>query len=188
VPEAANTQDFFGLNYYTVENCSFSPFRPKSLFEMGEFPPEADISPGGYIANDPDGFWSALEWAHQYDLPIYITENGVEDDEDGFRRRYLALHLKKVWLAANFNWRLRGYFHWSLVDNFEWERGWTQRFGLWALDEKTQKRKRRPSAEMYAQICHANGLKSETVAEFAPETFETLFPSPGPTTLGSIDP
>lgn len=188
VPQAANTQDFFGLNYYTVERCSFNPLRPKSLFEVGDFLPDNDVSPGGFIANEPDGMWSALEWARQFDMPIYITENGVEDDQDGFRRRYLALHLKKVWLAANFNWRVRGYFYWSLVDNFEWERGWTQRFGLWALDENTQKRTRRPSAEMYAQICNANGLDSTTVAEFAPETLETLFPSPGPATLGTINP
>lgn len=186
VPEAANTQDFFGLNYYTVERCRFNPIRPKSLFEIGEPLPESDISPGGYIANEPDGLWSALEWAHQYDLPIYITENGVEDDQDEFRRRYLALHLKKVWLAANFNWQVKGYFHWSLVDNFEWERGWTQRFGLWALDERTQKRTRRPSSQMYARICETNSLDSATVAEFAPETLETLFPSPGPSTLGTI--
>jgi beta-glucosidase len=186
IPEAADTQDFIGLNYYTLERCSFNPLRPQSLFEIGNFPPEADVSPGGYIANEPQGMWSALQWANQFNLPIYVTENGVEDDQDEFRRRYLALHLKKVWLAANFNWQVKGYFHWSLVDNFEWERGWTQKFGLWALDEKTQKRTRRLSAEMYAQICQANSLDASTVAEFAPETLETLFPSPGPSTLGTI--
>ena len=51
-----------------------------------------------------------------------------------------------MWHAVNFNWPIKAYFHWSLVDNFEWERGWTQRFGLWALDIETQKRTKRPSA------------------------------------------
>ena len=74
--------------------------------------------------------WDGLEWAHKFDLPIIITENGVEDDTDALRPRYLVEHLHQVWRAANFNWRVKGYFHWSLVDNFEWERGWTQRFGL----------------------------------------------------------
>ena len=73
-------------------------------------------------------------------LPIIITENGVEDADDHMRPRYIAQHIHQMWRAVNFNWPVKGYFHWSLVDNFEWERGWTQRFGLWGLDVETQKR------------------------------------------------
>lgn len=181
IPEVAGTQDFFGLNYYTVENSSFSIRQLTDAWEAFSFPDDVDLSPHGSIANEPTGMWDALQWAHNFDLPIYITENGIEDDEDSIRPRYIASHLRQVWRAVNFNWRVRGYFHWSLVDNFEWERGWSQRFGLWELDNETQKRRKRPSADFYSYICHASGLSSEMVAEYAPEVLDDVFPSWGPT-------
>ena len=70
-------------------------------------------------------------------LPVIITENGVEDSQDTMRPGYLLEHLQQVWKAVGYNWMVKGYFHWSLVDNFEWERGWSQRFGLWELDVET---------------------------------------------------
>jgi beta-glucosidase len=176
VPQAAGTQDFFGLNFYTRENVAFDLRSPQELFGRGFFPAEADLSPTGFISNDPDGMWEALNWAKSFGLPIYITENGVEDDQDVMRPRYLASHLRQVWKAVNFNWYVRGYYHWSLVDNFEWERGWTQRFGLWELNPETQERRKRPSADLYAEICKANGLSSEMVARYAPEAFGSIFP------------
>lgn len=181
----AGTQDFFGLNYYTLEEVDGSIFSPKSLLEPGSFPPGADLSPGGFIANQPQGFYHALRWAHGYQLPIMITENGTEDGEDSFRRRYLVEHLRQVWRAANFNWQVQGYFHWTLVDNFEWERGWTHRFGLYALDPSTQERLARPSAALYAEICKQNALSSQMVASYAPEVLERLFPGSPP---GEIQP
>jgi beta-glucosidase len=65
------------------------------------------------------------------------------------------------------------------VDNFEWERGWTQRFGLWALDPETQIRTKRRSAEFYEEVCKLNGLSSEMVYKFAPEIFSEMFPDDG---------
>ena len=116
----------------------------------------------------------------QFKLPIYVTENGVEDAEDNFRPRYLIQHIHQLWRAVNYNWPIRGYFHWSLVDNFEWERGWTQRFGLWELDLKTQARTKRKSAELYEAICRENALTSIQVQGFAPEISEQLFPGQDP--------
>ena len=72
--------------------------------------------------------------------------------------------------------RILGYYHWSLVDNFEWERGWTQRFGLWELDIETQARRKRPSADLYATICQENALSSDLVGCFAPELMQSIFP------------
>jgi len=71
---------------------------------------------------------------------------------------------------------VKAYFHWSLVDNFEWERGWTQRFGLWELDIETQKRRKRKSADFYEEICKTNSLSSEMVKEYCPEAMEKIFP------------
>jgi beta-glucosidase len=109
-------------------------------------------------------------------VPILITENGIEDDTDSLRRRYMAGHIHQAWRAVNFNWPVRGYFWWTLVDNFEWERGWTQRFGLWELDVETQARHKRPSADLYAAICKENGLTSEMVEQYCPEIFAGMFP------------
>jgi beta-glucosidase len=76
----------------------------------------------------------------------------VEDPDDRLRPRYIAQHIHQMWYAVNFNWPVKGYFHWTLVDNFEWERGWTQRFGLWALDVETQARTAALRG-LYAEIC-----------------------------------
>jgi beta-glucosidase len=113
------------------------------------------------------------------DTPIIVTENGVASADDRIRPRYLAQHVHQMWRAVNFNWPVKGYFHWTPVDNFEWERGWTQRFGLWALDTETQKRTRRPSADLYAAIVKENGLSSAMVRQYCPEVFDRIFP-PGP--------
>ena len=179
IPGAAGTQDFFGLNYYTRERVAFSLVKAGELFGRRFYPPDADLSPTGFIANQPEGFFQALKWAQSFGLPIIVTENGTEDPgpDDVFRRRYLAGHIQQLWRAVNFNWKIRGYFHWSLVDNFEWERGWTQRFGLWELDPETQARRKRPGADFYAEICCENALTSEMVARYAPEVFEQLFPN-----------
>jgi beta-glucosidase len=179
IPQAARTQDFFGLNYYTAEVVAFDPRRAMELFGRSEYPRQADLSPSGFIANSPEGFWRALLWARRFRLPIRITENGVEDAADGLRPRYLATHLRQLWRAANFSWKIEGYYHWTLVDNFEWERGWTQRFGLWELDPATQERRKRPSADFFGDVCLRNALDSETVARYAPEVFDDLFPSGG---------
>jgi beta-glucosidase len=178
IPEAKGTQDYLGLNYYSVDTVSFHPGKYRELFTNSEYPADADVSEGRFIANIPEGFFETIKWAVKSypNLPIVITENGVNDAGDELRRRYLVQHIHQMWRAVNFNWPVKGYFHWTLVDNFEWERGWTQHFGLWGLDVETQKRTRRPSADLYAEICRENGLSSEMVQKYCPEVFNKLFP------------
>jgi beta-glucosidase len=186
IPEAANTQDFLGLNYYTTEKCFLDLRRPGDLFGRSVYPAGADLSPTGFVANEPEGFTHALNWANGFRLPIYVTENGIEDEQDGIRPRYLAAHIRQMWKAVNIGQRVLGYYHWSLIDNFEWERGWSQRWGLWALDRATQARSKRPSADLYAGICKANALSSDMVGAYAPEVLERLFPSKGTADLGVV--
>jgi beta-glucosidase len=176
LPEAAKTLDFIAANYYTQDILAFSPSLAKIFMERS-LPANAEKSFTGFIANVPEGLYEMLAWARQFKLPIIIAENGVEDPDDRLRPRYLAEHIHQVWRAVNLNWPVKGYYHWSLVDNFEWERGWTQRFGLWGLDVNTQARTRRSSVDLYAAICRENGLSSEMVARYAPEALEKLFPS-----------
>lgn len=178
IPEAKNTQDYFGLNYYAQDTVAFDLSRPSELFGRRFYPDGSDVSDTRMNANTPEGFFNAFKWIVKTypNLPILVTENGIEDVSDRMRPRYLAQHVHQMWRAVNFNWPVKGYFHWSLVDNFEWERGWTQRFGLWALDVETQKRTKRPSADLYAEICKENGLSSEMVQRYCPEVFSMMFP------------
>jgi beta-glucosidase len=178
VPEAKGTQDYLGINYYSVDTVSFHLGKRKELFTHSEYGTDADTSEDRFIANIPTGIFDTIKWAVRTypNLPLIITENGVNDAADELRQRYLAQHIHQVWRAVNFSWPVKGYFHWTLVDNFEWERGWTQRFGLWSLDVETQKRTKRPSADLYAEICKENGLSSEMVQKYCPEVFDRLFP------------
>jgi beta-glucosidase len=179
VPEAKGTQDYFGLNYYSVDTVIFDLRNSGELFSRSFFPEGTDLADAGENSNTPEGFFWAFKWVVTTypNLPILVTENGIEDVTDRIRPRYMAQHIHTMWRAVNFNLPIKGYFHWSLVDNFEWERGWTQRFGLWGLDVETQRRVRRPSAELYAEICKENGLSSEMVQKYCPEVFDKMFPS-----------
>ena len=176
IPEAKGTQDFLGLNYYSQDTIAFDLLRPSDFFGRRYYPKGSDIAEGGMNANLPEGLFNSIKWALQFNVPILITENGIEDAKDSLRPRYMAGHIHQLWRAVNYNWPVRGYFWWSLVDNFEWERGWTQRFGLWELDVETQARRKRPSADLYAAICKENGLTSEMVQKYCPEVYADMFP------------
>jgi beta-glucosidase len=174
--DVKGTQDFLALNHYFRFNFAFSLLKPGELFAHRFFTPGAELSDGGWISNEPEGMLQAIKWALRFRLPIIITENGINDENDHLRPRFMIQQLHQVWRAVNFNFPIKGYFFWTLVDNFEWERGWTQRFGLWALDVETQMRTKRPSADLYAEICKENGISSEMVAKYAPGIMETMFP------------
>ncbi len=171
------TQDFLGINYYTQDLVAFDLTHAAELFGRRFYDKDALLSETGFLANCPEGMFNALEWGRKYDIPMIITENGIEDSQDKVRPRYIIEHLHQVWRAVNFNYPVKGYFHWSLIDNFEWERGWTQRFGLWELNIETGARRKRPSVDLYAEICKENGISSDMVARYAPAIFENMFPN-----------
>lgn len=178
IPEARGTQDFFGLNYYSVDTVRFDPQARADLYLRRYFPEGSDLSETGFITSQPSGLFDALKWSVRSHpgQPVIVTENGIEDSQDRIRPRYLAGHVRHLWRAVNFVWPVKGYFHWTLVDNFEWERGWSQRFGLWELDRETQARRKRPSADLYAAICRENGLSTAMVEQYCPEAMPDLFP------------
>lgn len=176
VPEAKGTQDFLGVNYYTTETVAFDLTRSSTLFGRGFFREDAELSENEFLANEPMGMFETLKWCRRFNLPMIVTENGVESTDDDFKRRYILQNIHQVWRATNFNWQVKGYYYWTLTDNFEWERGWSQRFGLWELDPETQIRRKRPSVDLYAEISRENGLTTEMVAKYAPEISETIFP------------
>lgn len=174
LPTLANTLDFIGINYYSP---SFAKFPSLSA---DYYPAGTSLSDTGYGAICPAGLRRALHFAHQFGKPIYITENGLPDAADTQRPAFLLSHLHQMWHALNAGIPIMGYYHWSLIDNFEWDRGWTQRFGLIALDEMTQARQLRPSGRLYTEICQQGAISSYQAERFAPALLPQLFPGSPP--------
>ncbi len=143
-----NFQDFIGLNYY-VGRVSSSLF--KKIFRIKL----TDIG----IEINPKGIYLALkDLKKKYQRPIYITENVLADAQDKKRAKFIIDHLTWVHKAIEEGVDVRGYFHWSLIDNFEWALGFTPRFGLIKIDYATLRRIPRPSSRVYAEICKSNAL------------------------------
>ena len=107
-----------------------------------------------------------LTIAGAYGLPLYVTENGMADDDDDQRPGYLVAHLKVVEDAIANGLDVRGYFHWTLVDNFEWALGFAPRFGLFRYDVSTQKRKLRRSGQIYARIVKKNTVPQQLLDRY----------------------
>jgi beta-glucosidase len=85
-------------------------------------------------------------------------ENGIADVADGKRAKFIVDHLRYVHKAIEEGEDIRGYFHWSLMDNFEWAAGYPMKFGLYSVDRETFARTSRPSAKVYADIAKNNGI------------------------------
>ncbi len=143
-----NHLDFIGLNYYFHQKIKF-PFFKKNENKI--------INDVGWEIY-PEGIYYVLKELKKYNLPIYITENGLADSEDKLRKSFITEHLSWIYRAIQEGIDVRGYFHWSLMDNFEWEKGFEPRFGLVEIDYKTMERKFRPSAFYYAEICKNNTI------------------------------
>ncbi len=134
--------DFVGFNYYFADYYKAGKVNnPQS--------PKNDL--GWYM--EPEGIHPLLVrvWAH-YKKPIYITENGVADSKDQYRKWWIEETIVAMERALSEGVDLRGYFHWSLLDNFEWKYGWWPKFGLVHVDrENKMKRTPRPSAIWYGK-------------------------------------
>ncbi len=167
------TLDWIGLDYYTRDRITFDVSKPQELFARRLHSPDAELLDGGYGEFYPQGMGRCLERLAELGVPIYVTENGVPDDDDDQRPRHLLAHLEEVWRAIQQGCPVRGYFHWTLVDNFEWAEGWSLRFGLIELDPDTQLRRPRPSAELYAQIARSNCITPQVVEAYAPALRKT---------------
>ena len=101
----------------------------------------------------PEGLLDVLKAMKEFGKPIYVTENGVSDAKDVLRPKFLVEHLKVLDRAiSEEKVDVRGYFHWALTDNYEWAKGFGQKFGLYSVDLDTKSRKSRKSAEVYKGI------------------------------------
>lgn len=142
-------QDFIGLNHYN-RNVIDNGF--------GKNPNEVKTDFGWEYF--PASIYQALIELKSYGKPIYITENGIADASDKLRQKFIPTALKAIHQAISDGADVRGYFYWSLLDNFEWDKGFWLRFGLVEIDYATKKRTIRPSALAYAKVCEENTLES----------------------------
>jgi beta-glucosidase len=170
--------DFLGLNYYTRERVTLNPGGEGHLSVL-QPTPGAEVSDygrnGTYGEVYPLGIYRALKRVAGLGKPIYVTENGLPDADDDQRPRFLLTYLAQVQRAIDEGVDVRGYYHWTFTDNFEWAEGWGLRFGLVALDEQTQARTPRPSARLYSEIVRANAITRGMVEAYAPESLADVF-------------
>jgi len=102
----------------------------------------------------PQGLRRVLNWAYKlYRRPLMVTENGIADAKDEKRSDYLISHIREIYKAiVEDGVPVKGYFHWSLTDNFEWARGFKMRFGLYRVDYETKERKPTKAVPIYKRI------------------------------------
>ena len=146
--------DFLGINYYYPDRVKANLRSYPFFMTKNE---NKDVSDLGWDIY-PKGIYQVLKSVKKYNLPVYITENGIADAKDKKRARFIREHLRCVHKAIQEEVNVRGYMHWSLIDNFEWTFGYEPRFGLIEVDRETLNTKIRPSAFEYAQICKNNAL------------------------------
>jgi beta-glucosidase len=158
--------DFIGVNYYlrlvVCDDASAGPTRARIV-------PQTNCP---HTAMDweiyPLGLTETLEWVRDRygELPLYITENGAAFEDtvqpnggvyDTQRVQYLVEHLRAAKEAISAGVNLRGYFVWSLLDNFEWACGYSKRFGIVYVDFPTQRRVPKLSARFYTDVIRTHG-------------------------------
>ena len=154
--------DFLGVNYYGQYSVRFDPLLHQRLFGRHVQEPTMRAGDCDWGQVSPEGLTRQLVRFSAMNVPLYVTENGIHDATDSSRPGFLVDHVAAVREAIALGADVRGYFHWSLVDNFEWAEGWQPRFGLIQMDRLTQKRTLRPSAHVYERICRSNGAPQPT--------------------------
>ncbi|MBF0505426.1 MAG: family 1 glycosylhydrolase [Nitrospirae bacterium] len=146
-----NKLDFFGVNYYTRVHIRFNPFK-KMCLELRHM----DID--GYGLTDmgwevhPRGLEKVLRYASKLKVPLIITENGIATHDGQTKIKYMSRHVEAVEKSIRDGIDVRGYFYWTLIDNYEWLQGLDARFGLYRVDFDTMERKPTNAAAYYAYI------------------------------------
>ena len=154
MPELIGSTDFFGLNYYFRYLVRPAPSRPEMVAmepgpglrsELGGNAPVGDSPPEALFALMREAW-------RRYRQPIYITEGGIADDAGAMRAALIRGQRIAIGHALAEGISVKGYMHWSLMDNFEWEKGYRPRFGLFRVDRATMARTPTAGAEAFAAL------------------------------------
>ena len=165
MPAIREPLDFYGMNLYNDRAVVADGSQPTGARPIASVVGAASTHIGWPVS--PDMMYWGPKFIHErYGLPIYITENGLASMDwvhadggvhDTGRVDFLTRYLTRLRDAANDGVDLAGYFHWSILDNFEWAEGYSKRFGLVHVDFQTQKRTPKDSYHHYAGIIASNG-------------------------------
>jgi beta-glucosidase len=163
VPEAPQTLDYLGLNYYSHMFMKFRfDLKDPIISEGSPEDKQCNVMTDMEYPIYAEGFYLAIKRISQINpkLPIYITENGVADIDDSRRRLFLKRYIYAMSKAIEDGCDVRGYFYWTLMDNFEWAFGYDMCFGLYQVDYgknqdgvgATLKRKFRVGSEYFREV------------------------------------
>ena len=165
-PRLRDKADFIGVNHYSPARAQSLGFPVSSAIPLFDFVPHVTYAghgnPGGEPCPtvcsdfgweiDPKGLRHVVEEAASYGKPVYVTENGIDDRDDDQRRAYIRGYLASLSRAIAAGADVRGYFYWSLTDNYEWAEGYSAHFGLYGYRPRSLRRIERPSARLYRRI------------------------------------
>jgi beta-glucosidase/6-phospho-beta-glucosidase/beta-galactosidase len=174
--DLAGRMDWLGVNYYTplpikgVDTASFPQLSPLTNFDV------VALTSQGFI-DDPKGLYDIVTWAKQrYALPITITENGtaVDDATDSANKgpSWIVRHVTWLSRAMRDGADVRGYFYWTLFDNYEWNHGMSIKMGLYGVDptDMSKARTARPAVATYRAITKNQGVPDDLAKQYpAPE-------------------
>lgn len=160
VDGAARSTEYTGVNYYTRAHLRFVSKPPYVAFDFLDRHRRGltDIGWEDY----PEGFGVLLRQMRRYGVPVWVTENGLDDRVGTRRPRFLYQHLRELLLARRDGVDVSTYLHWSLLDNFEWLEGWGPRFGLYRVDFATLERSPTPACEDFARLTRTRVLVPPT--------------------------
>lgn len=163
--------DFIGINYYS-RHLIHSSLNPATLFgevRVEENLPDDRLNDLGWEIY-PEGLYRTVgKTFEKYGLPVYITENGIPDARDAKRARFIYDHMAQIRKLLDEGVDVRRYYHWSLLDNLEWNDGYGPRFGLIEVDYETQERRIRKSGRFYGELCSGKKITRGMIDYYLPE-------------------
>jgi beta-glucosidase len=164
IPGLQGTMDYVGLNFYGRFYVKASAPGKFEIVSHDKDEPGEEESDVGWAVDETSFLPELMRFHARYRLPIYVLENGIADDkpDDQMRQRFLVRHVRALLKAIEDGVDVRGFFYWSLIDNFEWSAGFGPRFGLYRVDYDTSARTPRKSVDVFRQIATENGI-SETL-------------------------
>jgi beta-glucosidase len=168
---ARDSLDFVGVNYYTRAHLRFVPRPPYLEFHYRD-PLRRGLTDIGWEFH-PEGFTQILLSTRRYGLPVWVTENGIDDRVGTRRSEFLWRHWASVLEARAAGIDVRGYLYWSLLDNFEWLEGWGPRFGLYHVDFATLERRATPACDYFRAVALERELRP-------PREIALPLPTPAP--------
>ncbi len=149
IPKAVGSLDFIGLNYYSHYTLKFR-FDLDKAFENR--PLSHEIPTDMEYSQYPEGFYRSAKRLSKLNVPIIVTENGIADATDQYRDLFIRRYLYALSKARSEGVDIRGYYYWSLMDNFEWSSGYDMKFGLYENNFETQERTLRDGAKAFVEI------------------------------------